>query len=105
MFFDKALVAEANAQEIANTVAAFLRGELEDQFFKLVTTKLDGTCKEVLWLTVSSNVQPVATLPKTEWVKCETEDGRQVDLFIPVKHRETGVVLVLIAESPTPIRP
>lgn len=105
MLFDKALVAETSAQEIANIVAAFLRGELEGHYFKLTTTSLDGTGREEMWLKVASNAQPVSTFPKTEWVKCKTQDGRDADLFIPVEHRETSVVLVLVSEPPTSTNP
>ena len=97
MFFQEVFVSQMNAQELANIVAAFLRGEHEGRYFKLIAVSKDQSTQHELWVrpSYSANMNPVVP---TEQVMCVTDDGREVHLIIPSTDRDTTLALVLIGE-------
>jgi hypothetical protein len=91
-----AFVTEMNAQDVANVIQAFYHHAGQQRHFKLAYSDARDEHHEV-WVRPCLTEQPITLANNDQIVRCETNDGRRVDIIVPAMHREYQPATVVIA--------
>lgn len=89
---------DRNAQDIANMVQLFYEERDSRSFFELPVSRL-GERRE-LWIRPHLSEAPVRLANGDQIVRCESNDGYQVDIIVPRRDREYVPATVVIATHP-----